>query len=168
MFSKMNYLPLIILAAAIIHIIEEFFYPGGFIDFARKNIVKNNRRIMAEAIDSNMAVIVNALFLLLCLVNVLISGTGTLLHYSLVGLILFNSLFHIAGSIIIRKYSPGLITSVLIYIPLAVYIISNSNKSGDEMLIAMVIGILLNLVPIIIVLVRSKFVFNYKNKVLLK
>lgn len=156
----MEYTPLLILIAAVIHIFEEFFYPGGFIEKAKISLVRFNRNSMADAVDNSMAFIVNSLFLLLCLVNILIGGTGTVLHYSITILILFNSIIHIVSSIVIKKYSPGLISSVFIYIPLAVYIMSNYNRAGDELLMVVVIGILLNLVPMLIILVRSRFRTN--------
>jgi Protein of unknown function with HXXEE motif len=157
----MNFIPVLILIAAIIHITEEFFYPGGFIEWSKNTLIKLNRTKMAEAVDNGMAFTVNSLFLLLCIINILLGGSGSILHYSLSVLILFNAMLHIVISIVKRKYAPGLISSIFIYIPLGIYILSSFNNNGNELLLAVFIGILLNSVPFIIISVKSSLMLKH-------
>ena len=155
----MNNLSILIFIAAVIHVLEEFFLPGGFIESAKNTLAKINLSRISGALDNNLVFVINAMFILLCIINIFFGGT--VLHYSIAALILFNAITHIAVSIINKRYVPGLVTSVLIYIPLAVYIFSTFGKTGDEMILALAIGILLNFIPMSIVLVRTRFLLRH-------
>jgi hypothetical protein len=40
---------------------------------------------------------------------------------SIVSILFVNSYFHLKGVIILKRYSPGVITSITIYVPLTIY-----------------------------------------------
>ena len=148
----MKYFALYIFISAILHVGEEYFYPGGFLEFGRKNVPKLKQRITVK-----MAVIVNGLFLLLCAAGVLLAEDYPEFALSIAGLVLVNGLLHIFSSILIRSYAPGLITSILLYLPISIYIFASNNFSSGEIIIFISYGILYHLaVPL--------FLFSPFNK----
>ena len=148
----MKYFALYIFISAILHVAEEYYYPGGFIEFGRKNVPKLKQRITVK-----MAVIVNGLFLLLCGAGVLLADDYPKFALSIAGLVLVNGVLHIFSSIFIRSYAPGLITSVLLYVPISIYVFASNNLSAGEIIIFICYGILYHLaVPL--------FLFSPFNK----
>jgi hypothetical protein len=123
------------LAAVGLHITEEFFWPGGFGDWDRAY-----RPAIKKSITPRLHVIVNLLLVFLCF-SVWLAGSspdgaviaGFTLRSAippahalvswvvLVGLLAGNAIFHVVGSIRTRRYSPGMVTGVLLYLPLAGY-----------------------------------------------
>jgi hypothetical protein len=106
-----------------LHVFEEFGVPGGFVTWSARA-----RPLSADAMTSAHLWRVNG-----------IGGAATLLvalgafdyagGYSWLGLcawmmVLFsmteNGLFHVRGTVESRLYSPGVVTSILLYIPLTV------------------------------------------------
>lgn len=106
------------LAAASLHIVEEFFYPGGFTTWYRR--YKPER---AASITPRFLVIINALLLVLCYdVGALGPGpNGVALWLGVMALLAANAGWHVVGTIRTRSYSPGLVTGLVCYIPLAVF-----------------------------------------------
>lgn len=140
----MDKFPFYLFAAAVLHVIEEFFLPGGFL-----NWVKKNAPGIAGRVNAKLAVIVNTLFLLLCLTAVFLGGRYPLFALSVAGLVLVNGTAHLISSIAKKSYSPGLITSLLFYIPLPVYIFISFNLSSAEILKLLLYGVLYHLaVPV--------------------
>ncbi len=123
------------LAAATLHIIEEFIYPGGFAEWDRAY-----RPDFRESITPRLHVTVNILLLLAC-ATVGISGmpdgaigSGSLRFRSaippsvaapawlaLAALLCSNAIFHVVGTYRTRRLSPGLRTGLALYVPLALY-----------------------------------------------
>jgi Protein of unknown function with HXXEE motif len=111
------------LGAAALHITEEFFYPGGFADWDRMY-----RPAIHKSITPRLHIVVNAAMLFACLqVGLLAMSTdtearmfGAVMWLAIVALFFSNAVFHIVGTIRTRTRSPGVVTSVVIYIPLAV------------------------------------------------
>lgn len=133
----MDNFPAYLFAAAVLHITEEFFLPGGFMNWVKKNVPR-----LADRFTVKLAVIVNGLFLLLCLSAVFLGGRYPLFALSIAGLVLVNGTAHLISCIAKRSYSPGLITSLLFYIPLPVYIFICFSLSSAEILKLILYGIL--------------------------
>ena len=104
-------------AAVLAHIFEEFVFPGGFLSWHRRY-----RPGHASSITIKFALIVNTLLVGLCILIGFIGATpqGAALWLMVAALVFTNAIFHLRGAIAGRSYSPGLITSVLLYLPLAV------------------------------------------------
>jgi hypothetical protein len=104
--------------AAALHIIEEFVWPGGFAAWYR-----GYRPDIANSVSTRYLVIVNAVLLGLCALAAALGFTprGAALFLTLVAVLFGNALFHLAATIRTRRYSPGVITGVLLYLPLGVY-----------------------------------------------
>jgi hypothetical protein len=104
-------------AAALLHIFEEFVFPGGFGKWDQEN-----RPAFAASITPGFHLFINSVFVLLCLLPLVLPGEYSVAWWLCMGSVLFvNALFHIRGTIRTRKYSPGLATSVILYLPLSVY-----------------------------------------------
>lgn len=129
-----------ILIAAILHISEEFFYPGGFLKWIKKNLPGAGKRFNVK-----LAVIVNGLFLLLCAAGVLFAENYPEFALSIAGLVLVNGFLHIFSSVFTKSYSPGLITSLIFYLPVSIYIFASFSFSSAEVLIFVLYGILYHL-----------------------
>lgn len=102
----------------LLHITEEFLYPGGFMAWW-----KNYEPAKAKSITSRYLIIINVLLLAISYNPVLsgYSSEGVVWWLSVVSILVVNSYFHIKAVILSKKYSPGAITSILIYIPLGIY-----------------------------------------------
>lgn len=101
---------------ALLHIFEEYVYPGRFPEAIKKLIPRAD-----HLFTKSFHIIVNTLFLLLCLVGVCIGKSNLIFSLSVFGLVFINALLHIRGAIVNKRYYPGLISSILLYIPLAVF-----------------------------------------------
>lgn len=99
-----------IVVAAALHVIEEHF--GGFLERAR--------RVFGLRVTSADFWIVNALFVLLC-GAVLFGGEMPWLRMSVAGLIFVNAVLHLLAAVRLRGYSPGMVSGIVLYIPLASY-----------------------------------------------
>ena len=106
------------LAAACLHITEEFLLPGGFADWDRRY-----RPAIAASITTRFHVIINGLLLLLCYDVGVLRGTqsGVILWLTLTALQFSNAVWHLNGARKTRSYSPGMVTGLFLYIPLAIY-----------------------------------------------
>jgi hypothetical protein len=133
--------------ASVIHIGEEYFYPGGFLD-----VMKRLNPRFAPLVNVPMAVVINGLQLLLCVIAIGVGENAPTFSMSVAGLLCINGLMHIVGCIKVRGYAPGVITGVLIYMPLSVYAYYAFISSGQLMLNGViasgVLGLLYQAFPI--------------------
>jgi hypothetical protein len=106
------------LTAATLHIVEEFAWPGGFLAWYRLY-----RPGIANSLTARYAVVVNGILLLACLGAGLLGSSprGVALWLTVVALLLSNVGFHVLASIRTRAYCPGLVTAVLLYLPLGLF-----------------------------------------------
>ncbi|HKP02420.1 MAG TPA: HXXEE domain-containing protein [Chthoniobacterales bacterium] len=141
-------MPLTLLAwsltvAALIHIFEEFVFPGGF-----KEWWTAYRPDIRASVTDRYLVIIN-MVLVLFSANVALAvrsprGNGVAAWLALAALLAENAVFHIVGAIQTRRYSPGMISGILLYIPLAIYgyifFLRSGRASGTVALIAAAVG----------------------------
>ena len=116
------------LIASALHIIEEFVYPGGFADWDRAYRPEFNRSITLR-----FHIMVNALLLLAGLQVGLLrdrdvhahGGAVTPAHglvwLTLTALLSSNAIWHLNGAWHTKRYSPGLITGLGLYVPLTIF-----------------------------------------------
>ena len=104
--------------AASLHIFEEFVFPGGFAAWDRRY-----RPDFQRSITSRFHVIINGLLLVACYdVWALRSrGIGAATWLAVMTLLFTNGIWHVIGSVKTRSYSPGVVTGLLLYVPLTVY-----------------------------------------------
>jgi hypothetical protein len=143
----MNWIFSAFVVAAVIHVLEEYAYPGGFSDWMRS---LNPR--FAPWITARFALIINGLFLLLCVMGAVVASKSLVFSLSVASLLFFNGLTHLAGTIRAKRYAPGVVSGVLLYIPLSLYAFYLCAGAGRLTLvgsaIAGLLGVLYQAVPI--------------------
>jgi hypothetical protein len=103
-------------AAVALHLCEEFVWPGGFADWYRQYPPGQH-----FVVTTRLLIIVNAVFVGLALLPPLLGPTPRGLAFWLVvaAVAAVNAVFHIIATVRTRTYSPGVVTSVVLYLPLA-------------------------------------------------
>ncbi len=143
----MNWIFGAFLGVSLVHMGEEYFYPGGFLDFMKRL----NPRFAPHATPM-LAVIINGLQLLLCILAWVVNKNNLTFSLSIAGLLLVNSLMHVMGSVRLREYTPGLVTGVLLYLPLSIYAYSVFLSLGQltlfEGIVTVILGVLYQAIPI--------------------
>lgn len=129
------------LGAAALHMIEEFVYPGGFAAWDRRY-----RPAISASITPRFHVVINGLLLLVCF-DVATLGptpTGVALWLAVMALLFGNSIWHVVGAVRTRSYSPGMITGLLLYVPLTVYgyarLLQSGRASAGTAILAFAVG----------------------------
>lgn len=130
-----------------IHMGEEYFYPGGFMD-----VMKRLNPRFAPLVTAPMAVIINGLQVLLCIVAIAVGKNALAFSMSVAALLFINGLAHIMGCVRVKGYAPGVITGFLLYMPLSVYayytFISSGRLTLNGVIVTAVLGILYQAVPV--------------------
>jgi len=75
----------------------------------------------APHLTVSSALIINGLQLLLCALVIRVGASRLVFSMSLAALLFFNGLMHIAGSVRVKGYAPGVVTGILLYLPLSIY-----------------------------------------------
>ncbi|MBB4803958.1 hypothetical protein HNP37_004038 [Flavobacterium nitrogenifigens] len=109
-------LAILLAAAAMLHVTEEFLFPGGFADwYARlippKKIKKNNGGFLVWINTFMMCAIAFS-------IHFADIQLGRTIWYDVMSILFANACFHIWGVSKLKSYSPGIVTAVLFYIPL--------------------------------------------------
>ena len=123
------------LIAVTLHMAEEFVLPGWFGDWDRAY-----RPAVRGSITPQLHLIVNALLIALCgsvglagvgaggttmgpihVSSVVPPGLSAASWVALAALLFSNAAFHLIGTIQSKRYSPGVVTGVLVYMPLALF-----------------------------------------------
>ncbi len=135
------------LGVSLVHMGEEYFYPGGFLDF-----MKRLNPIFAPQATPMLAVIINGLQLVLCVLAWVVNKNNLVFSLSVAGLLLVNSFMHMMGSVRFKGYTPGLVTGVLLYLPLSIYayfiFLSLGQLTLVESIITVILGVLYQAIPI--------------------
>jgi Protein of unknown function with HXXEE motif len=104
-------LELLLPAAIMLHVTEEFLYPGGFPEWYTEFIPPKTDR----GIKTGYLVWINTLMIGVCVLPVYYGETfhGFSTWYCVAAIAAANACFHIWGVIKLKKYSPGVITGTL-------------------------------------------------------
>jgi|ERR1700722_3437929 len=118
MTTTFSTLAILLTGAVMLHVTEEFLFPGGFPEwYARlippKTVKKSN---------TGFLVWINTLMMCACACALYFGDTttGHSIWYYNAAIAAANACFHVWGVIRLRAYSPGVVTGVLLYIPLFV------------------------------------------------
>lgn len=116
--------------AASIHIIEEFAFPGGFKAWWRAYMPNT-----AASVSNRFLIIINGILIAFSVTVALAmatpEGNGVAAWLTLAALLFSNAIFHVIGAIRTRRYSPGMISGIVLYIPLAIYGFAHFLRSGQ-------------------------------------
>lgn len=99
----------LVLISGVLHIIEETL--TGWVSWFQRYI---------PSMTARQFWIVNALFLLLCVTALIVNVVLPLFSLSVAALIAINGLIHIRNSVRERRYTPGVVTAIFLYQPVAV------------------------------------------------
>lgn len=116
--------------AAAIHIFEEFAFPGGFKEWWRAY-----KPDVANGVSNRFLIFINSLLIAFSMLVAVAAqqprGNGVAAWLTLSALLFSNAIFHIIGAILSHRYSPGMISGIVLYMPLAVYGYIHFLKSGQ-------------------------------------
>ena len=96
--------------AAALHVLEE--WRGGFI--AQINQV-------LSGVTAAQFWVINAAFLGLCIVAAAVHRSHPVFALSAIALVGINALVHLVTTLVLGTYSPGLISALLVYVPLTIW-----------------------------------------------
>ena len=118
--GKMEWIYWAIVGAALVHIIEE--YVGDWLGWVQRFV---------PGVTMIQFVIVNAVFVILCIAGAAVGTRSLVFGLSIASLIFINALVHIMPTVRTRHYSPGSVSAILLYIPLSACAFYLSAKSGQ-------------------------------------
>jgi len=107
------------LFASLLHIVEEFVWPGGFLTWHLRY-----RPELARSITARNAIVLNGILIAACIV---LAGWGSMMSSGwslwlvISSILAVNALFHLLGVIRLRSYSPGVVTGMLVCMPLCLW-----------------------------------------------
>jgi len=107
------------LFASLLHVGEEFVWPGGFLAWHRRY-----RPELSRSITARNAIVLNAVLIAACIV---LAGWGSMMSSGLslwlviTSILAVNAVFHFLGMIRLRSYSPGVVIGVLVSVPLCLW-----------------------------------------------
>jgi Protein of unknown function with HXXEE motif len=139
-----------LLIVYMLHQTEEHLWPGGFRQFTNAHVFKSGNDNWP--VDIGGVALINIGYVWLPV------GLAALYPEELrwvglgwVGLTLINALTHIVSTIRLRIYNPGLITSIVVFLPFTIFVLALEAQrgmlSGAEIAMIVVAGILLH-VPV--------------------
>ncbi|MBK9511452.1 MAG: HXXEE domain-containing protein [Cytophagaceae bacterium] len=122
-FLEINSLIWLNFTAMLVHQFEEYSYPGQFPKFYNETLLKSNK-ILKYPLTTNGILLVNVG---LAWTFYIISGIlGDSAYWFALGLALIslsNGMLHTFMFFYLKRYNPGLITSLVIFIPFGFYLI---------------------------------------------
>ena len=132
-------LAILLPAAIMLHVTEEFMFPGGFQEWYARLVPPKT----AKGINSGYIVWINALMIGICVLPFYLGNTlpGFSIWYYAVAAAGTNGCFHIWGVAKLKVYSPGVITGTLLYLPLFIIGTLYFLDSGELPIYRMIIGI---------------------------
>ena len=127
--------------------VEEYFIPGGFMD-----LMKRLNPRMAPLVTVRSAVVINGLQLIVCVLAIALGNWSVAFGLSVAAPLALNGLMHLGACIRARGYAPGVITGVVLYLPLSIYgyyLFTIAGKlSSKGLIVSIALGVLYQLVPI--------------------
>jgi hypothetical protein len=139
-----------LLVIYMLHQIEEHLWPGGFRQFTNRHVFRSCDSDWP--VDRGGVALVNIGYVWLPL-TLAVAWPGALRWLGLgwVGLTLVNALSHIGTSARFRVYNPGLVTSIVLFLPFTVWMLAHETAAGRlsaaEIAALIVAGVLLH-VPV--------------------
>jgi hypothetical protein len=143
-----------------IHQIEEHLWPGGFRQFANAHVFKSGDDDWPVS-EGGVALVNVGYVWLPILLAALFPGPLRWLGLAFVAMTLINALTHIGASVRFRIYNPGLITSIVLFLPFTIWMLARELSAGMltgwQVAALLVAGVLLH-IP-----VAALFVVPYKR-----
>jgi hypothetical protein len=148
----MEWIFIIILIVSIVHVIEEYF--GGFVD--------QMKRFVPDLDLANFAS-VNMTFIILSFIAVIVGSASLIYSLSISALLFINALFHIGGAIRLKGYGAGLISALVLYIPVSIYAYSYYWNTGALTQVDFILSVVLGVIWMIMAFVHQFLQIYIKN-----
>lgn len=137
-----------LLVIYMLHQTEEHLWPGGFRQFANAHVFKSGNDDWP--VDKGGVALVNIGYVWLPVaLAALFPGPLRWLGLAWIGLTLINALTHIVTSIRFRIYNPGLVTSIVLFLPFTIWMlareVSAGTLSGLQVALILVLGVVLHI-----------------------
>jgi hypothetical protein len=150
-----------LLVIYMLHQTEEHLWPGGFRQFTNAHVFQSGRDDWP--VDTGGVALVNIGYVWLPVAAAaLFPHTLRWVGLGWIGLTLVNAVTHIVTSIRFRQYNPGLVTSIVLFLPFTVWALTHESArgwlSGGEIGVVLLLGVLLH-IP-----VAAVFVVPYLRK----
>ena len=139
-----------LLVIYMLHQTEEHLWPGGFRQFTNAHVFKSGNDDWPVDIGGVALINIGYVWLPVGLA-VLYPEALRWVGLGWIGLTLINALTHIVSTIRLRIYNPGLVTSIVLFLPFTIFVLALEAErgmvSGTEIVLIVVAGILLH-VPV--------------------
>jgi hypothetical protein len=148
-------------AASCAHVVEEYFWPGGFLESAKE--------VAPEAFEhASLPIIgVNSSMVIGCILGALIRRRRQVLGLSMASLLFENAMIHGLGSIRMKGYMPGLVTGLVLYVPLSLRAFASYRSSPEyrrtTAVAAAVLGTALHAIPFVSFAIRGALVRGHEQ-----
>jgi Protein of unknown function with HXXEE motif len=111
-------IPWLPLGSVLLHMFEEFVWPGGFAEWYRWY-----RPERSSSVTTGFLVRINALLVVMALIPGVMGFRqyGVAFWLVVASIAAANGAFHLWATLKTRRYSPGVITGCLVYFPLAAF-----------------------------------------------
>lgn len=137
-----------LLIVYLIHQIEEHLWPGGFRQFTNRHVFRSGDDNFPVDIGGVALVNIGYVWLPLALA---VAWPGPLRWLGLgwAGLTLINGVSHIVSTLRLRCYNPGLVTSIVLFLPFTIWFLAHEAGAGmltgTEIGLIVIAGILLHI-----------------------
>lgn len=137
-----------LLVIYMVHQMEEHLWPGGFRQYANAHVFKSGSDDWP--VDEGGVALVNIGFVWAPVAaEALFPGSLRLIGLGWIGLTFINAITHIVTSIRFRQYNPGVVTSIILFLPFTIWALAREHATGGltgiEIGYVLVAGILLHL-----------------------
>jgi hypothetical protein len=137
-----------LLVIYMLHQIEEHLWPGGFREFTNAHAFKSGKENWP--ISTGGVALVNIGYVWLPVgLAALYPGALRWVGLGWIGLTLINGIIHIANAIHLRIYNPGLVTSIILFLPFTIFVLvteaGRGALSGPQIGLILLAGIVLHL-----------------------
>ena len=150
-----------LLVIYMVHQTEEHLWPGGFRQFTNAHVFKSGNDDWP--VDTGGVALVNIGYVWLPVAAAALAPhTLRWVGLGWIGLTLVNAISHIVTSIRFRQYNPGLVTSIVLFLPFTVWALMHESARGrlsdGEIGLVLLLGVVLH-IP-----VAALFVVPYLRK----
>ena len=137
-----------LLVIYMLHQTEEHLWPGGFCQFTNAHVFKSGND--DRPVDIGGVALVNIGWVWLPVgAAALMPNTLYWIGLGWIGLTLVNAITHIVSSIRFRIYNPGLITSIVLFVPFTVWFLAieyaRGALSGADIGVTLLLGVVLHI-----------------------
>ena len=150
-----------LLVIYMLHQIEEHLWPGGFRQFTNTYVFESSRDDWPVDVRGVAHVNIGYVWLPVA-AAALFPHTLRWLGLSWVALTLINAVIHVVTTIRFRCYNPGLVTSVVLFLPFTAWVLAHEMSHG--LLLGSTVGILVLLGTLLHLPVAALFIVTYLKK----